>query len=103
MLFALKYRPKASRTAAEAQRVRELLMAWESPETVEIRHHFHYASGGGVVIVESQVPSALFEAMEPFKPMVEFDVEPVVNLVEALAISLDVNEWAASVKDGPKM
>ena len=77
-------------------------MAWEPPTAVEVRHHFHYVSGGGVVIVDTEVPGALYEALAPFKPMVDFDDEPVVNVIEALAISLDVEEWVASVKDGSR-
>jgi hypothetical protein len=45
---------------------------------------------------------ALYEALAPFRPMVDFDVEPVVNVIEALAISLDVEEWVASVKVGSR-
>ena len=102
MLFAIKYHPRSGRTETESKRVRELLMAWEPPSGVEVRHHFHYVSGGGVVIVDTDIPGSLFESLEPFKPLVEFDVEPVVNMIEALAISLDVEEWATSVKDGSK-
>ena len=100
MLFAIKYHPRSGRTEAESKRARELLMAWEPPSSVEVRHHFHYVSGGGVVIVDTEVPAALYESMAPFKSLVEFDVEPVVNVIEALAIYLDVEEWATSVKDG---
>ena len=97
MLFAVKYRPQASRTEADSKHIRELLMKWEAPESVEVKHHFHYVSGGGVLIVETQEPTALYETLEPFKPLVEFDVEPVINYLEAMAISTDVDEWAASV------
>ena len=96
MLFAIKYRPQASRTEADAKRVRELLLKWRAPPGVDVTSHFHYVSGGGVVIVDTQEPSALFETLEPFKPLVEFDVEPVINFLEALAVSTDVEEWAAS-------
>jgi hypothetical protein len=78
--------------------MRELLMAWNPPHGVEIRHHFHYVSGGGVLIVESDVAGALYESLEPFKPYVDYHVEPVINMVEALAIQLDVEEWVESVK-----
>jgi len=87
-----------ARTEAEAQRLRELLMKWKQPESVQVKHHFHYVSGGGVIIAETEKPSALYEAMEPFKPLVEFDVEPVINFMEAMAISEDIGEWAHSVK-----
>jgi hypothetical protein len=81
----------------ESKHIRELLMKWQAPDGVEVKHHFHYVSRGGIVIVESQEPSAIYETIEPFKPLVEFDVEPVINYLEAMAISTDVDQWAASV------
>src|SRR6185503_10100399 len=97
MLFAVKYRPQANRTTAESKHIRELLMQWQPPAGVELKHHFHYVSRGGVLIVDTRDPSALYETLEPFKPLVEFDVEPVINYLEAMAISTDVDQWAASV------
>ena len=97
MLFAIKYRPQPSRNQPESKHVRELLMKWKAPEGVDVKHHFHYMSGGGVLIIDTLDPSALFETLEPFKPLVDFDVEPVINFLEAMAISTDVDEWAASV------
>ena len=96
MLFAIKYRPQASRTEADAKHVRKLLLKWQAPPGVDIRNHFHYISGGGVLIVDTQEPSALFEILEPFKPLVEFDVEPTINFLEALAVATDVEEWVSS-------
>ena len=102
MLFAVKYRPQASRTEADSKHIRELLMKWEAPESVEVKHHFHYVSGGGVLIVETQEPAALYETVEPFKPLVEFDVEPVINYLAAVAISSEIDEWVISVSaDSP--
>ena len=96
MLFAIKYRPQASRTEADAKQMRALLLQWQAPPGVDVRNHFHYVGGGGVIIVDTLEPSALYETLEPFKPLVEFDVEPVINFLEALAISRDVDEWVAS-------
>jgi len=96
MLFAIKYRPQASRTEAESKNIRELVMKWEAPLGVEVQHHFHYVSAGGVLIVDTMDPSALYETLDPFKPLVEFDIEPVINYLEAMAISTDIDEWVAS-------
>ena len=102
MLFAVKYRPQANRTTAESKHIRELLMQWQPPAGVELKHHFHYVSRGGVLIVDTRDPSALYETLEPFKPLVEFDVEPVINYVEAMAISTDIDEWVAKASVAPK-
>jgi len=96
LLFAIKYRPQPGRTDADAKRVRALLIKWQAPPGVEVKNHYHYVSGGGVLIVDTLDPSLLYETLGPFKPLVEFDVEPVINFVEALAISTDVDEWVAS-------
>lgn len=100
MLFAVKYYPRPGRTEAEAHRVRELLMAWDPPDSIEVTHHFHYVGGGGILIIDTEAPGPLYEAVEPFKPFVDVDIEPVINMIEALAISLDIEEWVASVRDG---
>ena len=101
MLFAIKYRPRPGRSEAESHRVRNLLMKWEAPEDVAVKHHFHYISGGGVLIVETDDSAALYQGIGPFKSLVSFDVEPVINFVEAMAISADVEEWAASAQLEP--
>jgi hypothetical protein len=100
MLFAIRYHARGGRTESEAKRVRELIMAWSPPDEVDVQNHYHYVSGGGVVVVEAESARSLYEMVEPFKPLVEFEVEPVLNVIEALAISLDIEDWVASVGEG---
>lgn len=97
MLLVVKYSPPPNRTPSERRRVREIFVAWEPPAGVELRTHYHYISGGGFLIVETQDAAGLFQALEPFKPLVTFEIEPVINVIEAIAISLDIEEWAASI------
>jgi len=103
MQFAIRYHARVGRTEAEAARVRELLMAWDPPPEVNVLSHYHYVSGGGVVVAEAEHPTALYSLIEPFKPLVKFEVEPVLNVIEALAISLDIEEWVESVSEGSGM
>jgi len=98
MLFAIKYTPRSTRTDAESKRAREIFVAWSPPATVEIKHHFHYVEGGGVIIAETELPTALYESVAPFQSVTDFDVVPVVNVIEAIAISMDVDEWVDSVR-----
>ena len=79
--------------------MRELIMAWTPPAEVDVQSHYHYVGGGGVVVAEAESASALYEMVEPFKPLVDFEVEPVLNVIEALAISLDIEEWVDGVRE----
>jgi hypothetical protein len=102
MLFAVKYQSRPGRTEAESHRLRQLLVKWDPPEGVDIRHHFHYVSGGGVLIVETDDPAALYVGMGPFKSLLDFDTEPVINFLEAVAIAADLDAWAASAVATPR-
>jgi hypothetical protein len=97
MLLAIKYSPGNNQTLEDRRRARRLFVAWDPPPGVELQAHYHLVSGGGFLVVESESPVALYEALEPFKPMVQFDIEPVVNVIEALATAEDVDDWAESV------
>jgi hypothetical protein len=97
MLLAIRYRPATGRTVDDRRRIRELFMAWKPPAGIILHAHYHFVSGGGVMILDAAEPGPIFETLEPFKPQVEFDVEPVVNLIEAVAVSLNIEEWASSV------
>ena len=99
MLFAIRYHARAGRTEAEARRVREIVMAWNPPAGVEVQNHYHYVSGGGMVVAEAENARSLYEMVGPFKPLVDFQVEPVLNVIEALAVSLDIEEWVDSVRE----
>ena len=98
MLFAVKYHASPNRSEEQSRLLRDLFISWTPPHGVEIQHHFHYVSGGGVLIVDTDSASLLFEALQPFQPMVDVDLEPVVNIIEAIAISLDVDEWIDNLK-----
>ena len=97
MLFAIKYAPSESQTEEDRRRVRRLFVAWAPPPGVDLEAHYHLVSGGGFMVVTSESTLALFESLEPFKPAIRFDIEPVVNVIESIATSMDVQDWADSV------
>jgi hypothetical protein len=99
MLLAIKYGPSEFQSQEDRRRTRRLFMKWEPPPGVEIQAHYHLVSGGGFMVVESDSPGALYESLEPFKPKTLFDIEPVVNVIEAVSTSIDVEDWADSVLD----
>ena len=97
VLFAVLYRWRENVVDDDIRKTRRLFVAWEPPPGLEISVHYHFAGGGGVVIVETSDPAALFAATSPFIPAIEFDMKPVVNVIEATAIAMDVDEWVKSV------
>ncbi|HEX5369567.1 MAG TPA: DUF3303 family protein [Dehalococcoidia bacterium] len=101
MELAISYRWRDNTTEKDTKAVRKLFMAWEAPRGVGMKAHYYFARGGGIVIVDADNASALFEGLAPFTPTIEFDIEPIFNVIEAIAISMDVEEWAADVLSKP--
>jgi hypothetical protein len=97
MLFAVKYRPSGPRSEEDKRRIRRVFVAWQPPGGVDLKAHYHYVSGGGLVVVDTESAPLLYHSLEAFKPLVAFDIEPVINVIEAIAISMDVEEWSNSV------
>lgn len=92
MLFAVKYHPRDHLSEDEWRRARTTFLRWEPPDGVEIRHHFHLLNNDGVIIVESSSSEQLYRGIVPFGQLVKIDIDPVVNVYEALAISLEHDE-----------
>ena len=97
MELAVLYRWQSNTTDRDTRAVRKLFMAWEAPRGVGLKAHYYFSRGGGIVIVDADDAAALFEALAPFTPIIEFDIEPVFNVIEALAISMDVDDWAKEI------
>jgi hypothetical protein len=97
MLMAVSYTPREGRTPEDRRRVRQLFIAWTPPPGLELLAHYHFVNGGGVLIVVADSVDGLYRSIEPFKPMVNFDIEPVINVMEAIATSMDVDEWVTTV------
>jgi Domain of unknown function (DUF3303) len=100
MEFAILYKWRSNVTNGDTRKMRSLFIAWDPPEGLTVDSHYHFARGGGIVTVEVDDASVLFEALAPFTPIVEFDIEPTINAIEAVAISMDVDEWLESVNSG---
>ncbi len=98
MQFAITYRRRASVTDAETRRLLQIFMAWTPPSGVELLAHYHFArGGGGIVILQAETASALFEALTTFDSIIEYDAEPVLNVIDAVAIKLDIDAWVSSL------
>jgi hypothetical protein len=101
MLMAIQYAPAGNVTADDRKTTRDLFIAWKPPAGVAIQAHWHFVSGGGVIIMEAEDSGPIYESLEPFRPRTTFDIEPVINMIEAVAISLNIEEWVGSVT-GPE-
>jgi hypothetical protein len=97
MLCAVLYRWRNSSTDGEARRVRQLFLAWTPPRGLEIRAHYAFARGGGIVLVDAGSVAAIYEGAAPFMSALDFEIEPVLNVIEAISISMDVDDWAEQV------
>jgi hypothetical protein len=98
MQFAITYRRRPNITDEETRRLLRIFMAWTPPPGVELLAHYHFArGGGGIVILEAEAASALFEAMTAFDTIIEYDAEPVLNVIDAVAIKMDIDAWVSSL------
>ncbi len=98
MLFAINYRRRANMGDEETQRLLRIFLAWSPPEGIELLAHYHYARGGaGIVLMRAVSAGRLYEALATFESMVDFDAEPVVSVIDAVAIKMDVDAWVDSL------
>ena len=100
MIFAIRYHLQPDRSRQEWREARSTFLEWSPPHGVEIRNHFHFLNNEGVVIVDADSAELLYQGVLPFRPTVGIDIQPVVNLYEALAISFDLEE---SQKNGYRL
>jgi Domain of unknown function (DUF3303) len=97
MLYAVIYRKKKSATEEELRQIRQRFIGWTPPPGLQIKSHYAFVDFGGVIIVNAGDNAALRVGLQPFLGPVEFEVEPLLSIAEALAISLDVDEGANPV------
>ena len=99
MQFAIIYRRRPAITDGETRRLMRIFMAWSPPPGVELLAHYHYArGGGGIVILTTDSAAALFESLTAFDSIIEYQVEPVLNVIDAVAIKMDIDVWVSSLK-----
>jgi hypothetical protein len=83
MLFAVHYvtRANAGTKADTAALMKEFGDRGEVPGTIA---HYAYPGGGGVVIVEQDDPTALYESVMAYGEWLEFDVKPALSIDDAV-------------------
>ena len=95
MLFTIIYHWKPDATRAETRRLRQTFLAWQAPDGLNILAHYFFAGGGGIVIAEVDDARVIWQALSPFTPLLQVQIEPVLSVLDAVALSMDADEWLA--------
>ncbi len=72
--------------------------AWQPPAGFTFQGHWTTADGmGGMFIAEVDNAAAAFEASATFADQAEFQMVPVLDVMESLPISVRVYDWIDSI------
>ncbi len=93
MLLLITFKARDSYTEAVGKRGLELFARWEQPEGFRILHHYLRADGGGIAIVEAESAAAVLEFTMSFDFEHTYEVTPVVEASEAVAVFKKIEEW----------
>ena len=98
MLFAVNYSRRPVVDDEGTRRLIEIFLAWTPATSVEVFRHYHYARGGaGLVLLEVASSTALYQALTTFDPIIEYTVEPLLEIADAVAIKVDVDAWITEI------
>jgi hypothetical protein len=72
--------------------------AWTPPEGFTFQSHWARSDGmGGIFLAEVATAAAALEATTTFSDLIEFELVPVVDIMESVAISAKVFGWIDSI------
>ena len=72
--------------------------AWKPPAGFTFQGHWSTADGmGGMFIAEADSAAAAFEAAAAYADLLEFNIVPVLDIMEAVPINARVFDWIDSV------
>lgn len=98
MLFMIHYRPKAGWTEEIARRATRLFDSWTTPAGFNIKAHYARSdSEGALVIVDAESPAAIIEATSTFALFYEHNVNPIVEISQAVPIVHRTAQWRDSI------
>ncbi len=99
MLFANIYTWKENHGEESQKRVVNLFSHWTPPAGVEFKNHYLFADGsGGLVIMEVSTAAAGFEGATVWSPFMDERIVPLVDVTEAVPITMKVSAWRDSVR-----
>jgi hypothetical protein len=102
MLFQVNYTARAGGSAKEneksARRAQALFAKWTPPPGMDIKSFYARADGrGGTVILEADDVKALLDGPAKFGAVNDFEVVPILDITEAVAVQNEALDWAASI------
>jgi hypothetical protein len=102
MLFQVSYTTRAGGSVEQnesgAKRALALFGKWSPPAGLEIKSFYARADGkGGTLIVETDNVAVLAEGPAKFGALNEFEIVPVLDIMEAVPIYSEAIAWAESI------
>ena len=86
------------RAGSDARVGLKRFQAWAPPAGFFFQGHWARADNtGGVFLAEVETAAAAFEATAAFADQIEFDIVPVLDIMESVPLSLKVLSWIDSV------
>lgn len=102
MLFQINYKTRAGGTAEEneasGKRALALFSKWSPPAGLEVKSFLSRADGnGGTLVVETDDIKVLAEGPAKFSGLNEFEIVPVLDITDAIAIFGEAADWHSSI------
>jgi hypothetical protein len=102
MLFQVNYTTRAGGSAKEneetARRAQALFAKWSPPPGMDVKSFYARADGrGGTVVVEANDVKALLDGPAKFGGINDFEIVPIIDIAEAVAVQNEALDWAASI------
>jgi hypothetical protein len=99
MLFVTTYTPRATVISeATEKRVLQLFAQWKPAAGQEIKGWWLTPGGLGVQISEAKSAEAIMESIAPWGAYFEFNVQPAVEIGQAVAHLSKAIAWRDSIK-----
>jgi len=72
--------------------------AWTPPSGFDFQGHWVRVDGsGGMFVAEADSAATVFEAVSAFADLIDFEIVPMVEIMESVPISTKVLAWIDSV------
>jgi hypothetical protein len=102
MLFQVNYTARAGGSAKEneesVRRAQALFAKWTPPAGMEIKSFYARADGrGGSVVIEANDVKVLLDGPAKFGAVNDFEIVPILDITEAVAVQNEALDWAKSI------